>query len=376
MKTNPFTCSFLIALLVTACAPTPPPHSSKPDLRSGNYVLERSNEHFTPAQGQAGASDIARFLAGKPVRSGASLSQLQQSGDYQTYAGEMDHKWRNYAGPRILRQQNWSRSNISSVIGSPGTVLYPFGGPDLLHAVAMFPDSSNYVLLGLEPVGSVPSLESIQSSTVLGALPQFARSMDVELKIGYFITQEMRSNLTQATLHGVTPILLATIGLLDGQVHSVNSISAGGRSGVEIRFSIPGGGSKRVTYVSGDLSNGGFAGGYRSWVASNGGSVAYFKAASYLTHGDSFSAIRNHILSNCRAVLQDDSGIPYRHFDAAKWDSRLFGRYDSPIELFAKHRQADLQAAYNNSGGIPGINFGSGYHVRGSIANLQLYVRK
>lgn len=371
MKTNSRVIGLSFALLLAACAPVPPPRSQTPD-----NPLVHQPQSFTAAQGSASTTDIARFLAGKSVHSGAKLSQLQQTGNYQTYAGEMSHKWNRYAAYRVNRQQNWSRANVASAIGAPSTLLYPFGGPDLLHAIAMFPDTSNYVLLGLEPVGAVPSLEAIDSSHVLSALPQFARSMDVELKIGYFITQEMRGNLTQATLHGVTPILLATIGFLDGQVHSVNSISAGGRSGVEIRFAIPGGGSKRVTYVSGDLSNGGFTGAYRSWVASNGGSVAYFKAASYLTHNDGFSAIRNHVLSNCRAVLQDDSGIPYRSFDSSKWNVQLFGSYDRPIELFAKHQQNDLQGAYNASGGTPGINFGSGYHIRGSIANLQLYTRK
>lgn len=363
----------LLALIamIPSCSPVPPPRATV----THNPLLSQPAA-FTPAQGNASTTDIARFLAGKPVNHGAALSQLQQSGNYQVYASEMSKKWNNHAAPRINKQQNWSRAHIGSVIGAPSTLLYPFGGPDLLHAVAMFPDTSTYVLLGLEPVGNVPALESVDGHQVFAALPQFARSVDVQLKIGYFITKEMRGNLTQATLHGVTPILLATIGLLDGQVTHVSSISAGGKPGVSINFTLPGGGSKRVIYVSGDLSNGGFNGGFRSWVASNGGSIAYFKAASYLTHNDGFSAIRNHVLSNCRAVLQDDSGIPYRYYDSSKWDARLFGSYSSPIELFANHPQADLRAAYNASGGTPGIPFGSGYHYRGSNANLQLYIKR
>ena len=59
------------------------------------------------------------------------------------------------------------------MIGGGGTVYYPFGGPDLLHVSAMFPQARNYALMGLESVGEVPPLESLPPEEVLGALESF-----------------------------------------------------------------------------------------------------------------------------------------------------------------------------------------------------------
>ncbi|BCU77525.1 hypothetical protein [Luteolibacter sp. LG18] len=359
----------LLSLALAGCSPTP----SKPIITTGDPAAAEPPPVFAPASGTADVNDITLFLAGKAVHHGASLSQMQMTANYKSYSDSMRYRWRYYASRRTLKQSMWSDENLAPTIGSPGTLLYPFGGPDLLHAIGMFPHTSTYVLLGLEPAGSLPMLEGQDPGAVLGALSQLSRSVDTQLKVGYFITKDMRGDLANGPLQGVTPILLSTIGLMNGTVQNIQSLSAGGKPAVQIDFRIPGSGSKRVIYVSGDLSNSGFNGGYRSWLSSYGGSVAYFKAASYLMHDDGFSGIRNFVLSNCHAVVQDDSGIPFRYYSG--WQTKLFGSYDTPIELFANHGQADLRAAYAAAGPVPQVPFGSGYQVRGSNANLQLFKR-
>jgi hypothetical protein len=310
------------------------------------------------------------------VERGEALSRLQQTADYQGYALEVGRNWRVFAAGRTGKQRDWSAANVRPLTGDPRVLLYPFGGPDLMHAVALFPNASNYVLMGLEPAGGLPSLENQDASAVLGSLNRLGRAMDTQIKHGYFITKDMKGDLAGGPMPGVTPILLATLSLMDAYVQGVDSINAGGRNGVEIRFRLPGGGNRRAIYVSGDLSNGGFNSSYRSWLSSYGGSVAYFKAASYLMHDSGFSGIRDWVLGNCHAVVQDDSGIPYRNFDASKWDVRLFGNYEAPIELFAKHMQPDLKAAYDSTGGGPTVPFGSGYQIRDYNANLLIAVKK
>jgi len=359
--------SRLVLLLTLAgCSPLPP--ATKPGEAPPAPV-------FATVSGTADANDIALFLAGKPVHHGERLSQMQTGPDYKSYSDEMVYRWRYYSSARTARQSQWSDQYLAPTIGSPSTLLYPFGGPDLLHAIAMFPHTATYVLLGLEPTGSLPGLEANDPNAVANALKQLSRSMDTQLKVGYFITKDMRADLNNGPLQGVTPVLLASIGLLNGSVDNIQSISAGGKPAVQIDFRIPGAGSKRAIYVSGDLSNKGFSGGYAAWLHSYSGSVAYFKAASYLMHDDGFSGIRNFVLNNTKAVVEDDSGIPYRYFGNG-WETKLFGRYDTPIELFANHGQADLRAAYNAAGGAPEIPFGTGYQFRAANANLQLYRKR
>ena len=359
-----------LACLAASCGP------SKPPARGQTQIYDPNLETFSTVEGEATPNDIARFLAGRPVEHGASLSRLQQTADYQGHAMEIGRNWRVFAGPRTGKQRDWATANVRPLTGDPKVLLYPFGGPDLMHAVALFPNASNYVLMGLEPAGGLPALEGQDASAVLGSLNRLGKAMDTQIKHGYFITKDMKGDLAGGPMPGVTPILLATLSLMNAEVQNVQSINAGGRNGVEIQFRLPGGGNRRAIYVSGDLSNGGFNSSYRNWLSSYGGSVAYFKAASYLMHDSGFSSVRDWVLGNCRAVVQDDSGIPYRNFDASKWDVRLFGDYDAPIELFAKHMQPDLKAAYDATGGGPSVPFGSGYQIRDYNANLLIAVKK
>jgi hypothetical protein len=358
-----------LACLAASCGPSKPP-------RGQTQIYDPNLETFATVEGEASPNDIARFLAGRPVERGAALSRLQQTADYQAHAMEMGRNWRVFAAKRTGKQRDWSAANIRPLTGDPRVLLYPFGGPDLMHATALFPNASNYVLLGLEPAGGLPQLEGQDAGAIMGSLGRLGTAMDTQLKHGYFITKDMKGDLAGGPMPGVTPILLASLSLMDAEVQGVEPINAGGRSGVEIRFRLPGGGNRKATYVSGDLSNGGFNSSYRSWLSSYGGSVAYFKAASYLTHDSGFSGIREWVLGNCRAVVQDDSGIPYRYYDSSKWDVRLFGDYDRPIPLFAKHAQPDLKAAYEAIGGGPFIPFGSGYQIRDYNANLLIAVKK
>lgn len=359
----------LLPLLFTACA-------SKPEVKrdaAGNEITEP----FTVVSGQAGPTDIARFLAGRPVDRGAGLSQLQQSREYQAFARESMQKWNLRASRRVESQNVWQQSYIEPLIGSPRTVVYPFGGPDLLYVTAMFPDASRYILLGLEPSGNLPPLEQSEPAAVMQSLGRHAKSIETELLYGYFITKDMKTDFSNGPLQGVTPILLSALGYMNASVTRVQPTSAAGNPAVEIDFSLPGRGRKTMIYVSGDVSNKRFAGSYATWLSSAGsGSVAYFKAASYLMQDSGFSSLRNWVLANCRAVVQDDSGIPYSAFDQSQWGLHLFGNYTGPIDFFAKHNQTDLRAAYQTGGPFTELTFGSGYEMKASQANLMVAVRR
>ena len=354
--------ALLATLFLASCA------SDSITTSAERTPLNPAND-FKAANGEASYDDIARFLAGRPVKNGATLSKIQQtSGDYHTHAMNFDFEWRKFAAVRTDRQQIYYKDTLKPLLGSPSTIFYPFGGPDILYASAMLRSASTYILVGLESVGSVPDLESQNPSALLGRLTSV---MDEPLRHGYYITKEMR------VAPPVTPILLTSLGLMGARVTNVESINAGGYPGVQINFKAAGGGSKKVIYVEGNLSNSGFNSSFQSWLGSYGGSTAYFKAASYLMHDPAFSNVRGWVLANCKAVLQDDSGIPYKYYDSSTWNATLLGTYNAPIPFFAKWKQSDLASAYDSIGGQgPEIPFGSGYHLKMREANLQVFKRK
>lgn len=345
---------------------------SKPTAGQDPYP-EPPPASFQLVPGEAGPDDIGLFLAGMPVHRGTGLSRLQQTAEYQTHHREMGYMWR-YTRTRLNLMRSWSGSELAPVVGGGGAVLYPFGGPDLLHVSALFPQAKSYVLMGLEPVGDVPALEQLPPGEVLAALAAFRQAMRTQLVAGYFVTEEMRSELGRSVLRGVTPILLSTVALSGGQVESVSGMAASGKPGVGLQFRDAAGLRHSAFYVAGDLSNRGFDAGYRQWLAGQGGNVTYFKAASYLMHDDRFSQARDFFLSQSRVILQDDSGIPFRHF-AHGWSLRFYGNYERPIALFAKHQQNDLRQAFAMNPRGP-LEFGSGYQVNQWQGNLLLAVRQ
>jgi hypothetical protein len=54
------------------------------------------------------------------------------------------------------------------------------------------------------------------------------------------------------------------------------------------------------------------------------------KSASFLPHWRMSASIRDYILQNSNLVLQDDTGVPFRDFEASKWHVQLFGAYSHP----------------------------------------------
>jgi hypothetical protein len=92
-------------------------------------------------------------------------------------------------------------------------------------------------------------------------------------------------------------------------------------------------------------------------------------------HRETFSSIRNFILEHSDYVLQDDSGIPVRYFEEAKWNRQFYGSYIKPIDLFAVRYQPDLRQIYQSNPNIKNLGFGIGYKFDAD-ANLMLSISK
>ena len=99
------------------------------------------------------------------------------------------------------------------------------------------------------------------------------------------------------------------------------------------------------------------------------------KAASYLLHTPGFSKCRDFLLQNSSAVVQDDSGIPFRDFAAKDWNVRLFGTYPGTHGDFAKYNQPDLFSTYRSGAAVP-LDFAFGYQPDAGKAALMIATKR
>lgn len=389
-----------VALLATvACSerkstPTEPasPPASAPD--SATATRPTPPEPAAPAPvDTSDVQDVAAYLAGLPVKQSSELRSFTAQPAWQRFAADADKSWTNYDATRTHKIEAWAAQELDSVRRTSPIIFYPFSGPDLLNAATVFPQSDTYVLVGLEPVGTVPGQKSLESPKLYNAVKTSLWSV---LNFSFFRTNSMAVDLKSLELDGALPLILLFAARTQHQVTDVKYVrvspegqlmpadSADVKSklvpGVEVNMRNAQGHEQKVYYFSADLSDwklGQTKASILQYVRSLGPLTTYVKSATYLMHKSYFSQVRNLILDRSRYVLQDDSGIAMKYFQPADWQFIHYGTYRRPIPLFAKQYQPALTAAYRDSVNKPRpLPFGTGYNWRVNDSNLMLAKRK
>jgi hypothetical protein len=150
-----------------------------------------------------------------------------------------------------------------------------------------------------------------------------------------------------------------------------------GNKGVEIEFKTDSDQSRHTLYYFAvNLSNERLRENapFRAYISRLNAPTTFFKATSYMTHRADFSMIRDLVLSNSGAILQDDSGIPYRYFRPDWWSVELYGDYTRPYGSFRWLEQPELRRAYRASGPKP-LPMRIGYGYSKVVSNLLLATR-
>jgi hypothetical protein len=273
------------------------------------------------------------------------------------------------------------------------TMLYMFSGPDFLYAVTFFPSATTYVLSGREPVGAVPQLTGLPHPVVDLMLHNLEISLGSLLRISFFITKDMKTQLQGGPVYGTLPILYVFLARTGKTIHEVSFVSLdaegniemppapGDQSaaktyaqsaakGVKIVFSAGDGPNQTLYYFSTNLADDGVkSSGILQFCDRLGVADSFFKSASYLTFSGNFNKVRNFVLNRSATIVQDDSGIPLAYFDRKKWQLQPFGRYLGPISEFPACYQPAMEELFRK--GNPGpIDFGLGYRWRRNESNL------
>ena len=254
--------------------------------------------------------------------------------------------------------------------GLPETVVYPFGGGDLLSALTTYPGLNDVTTLSLEHVGDPRVIDVISASNLELALERVRRRVSglliwtestsenmIQLESGE-IPGQLAFFLVALAIHGQEPVGLRFFDLgADGSVQGITAEAIEARkakiatklnpvwkapsfsdafSNSEITFrkaSDPRATLRIHRHIAADLSNAGLRrdAAVLKYLQSKGRISAMTKAASYLLWSSDFSTICQYLLSNMEFMLSDSTGIPPRLSTAAGFEVLAYGRYTGPF---------------------------------------------
>jgi hypothetical protein len=338
--------------------------------------------------------DVARFLAGLPSKPGSPFAETEKDSAWVEHRRQFDAAWNRKEHDDLPGMRAFRKTELSDAAIAHSRIFYPFSGPDALVVTEFFPGSPSYVLVGLEPAGTLPPAERIKQKDLAGFLSTVRESVSSELGRSFFVTREMdrqfRGQVTDGLFLPILQLLVRTghtiLGYRYVRLDEAGSVIARpldyhapgkiGNKGVELQFRTDADNSlHRLLYLSVNLSDERLAQDpqFLKFLGTLRGVTTYLKATSYMLHRAEFSTIREQLLAVSGAVLQDDSGIPYRFF-GAPWKTRLFGDFDRPFGSFKWYQQPDLKKMYQSSAPKP-LSFRIGYGYGRVPSNLQFFTR-
>lgn len=331
----------------------------------------------------------AQLIAGVSNAAYAGSMTGEQTAAWTSYSKTAAADWNRLKHRYVDRISAW-RARYLRNAPATNAVFYPFSGPDATNPLAFFPDAGEYVLVGLEPAGCIPSKVEDFSPEYWPALRQ---GWQTAAAMGFFKTENMQRDLAEGPASGVLPVLLFLIARAGNSVVDVTPVgitpagaliasddkAATETRGLTIHFKDQRQRLRTLRYFALNLQNRRLdrKPGTTKYLRTLPPGGTLVKSASYLMHKRYFSTIRGIILDRSNVVIEDDSGIPFHYFlEPPVWDVRLFGAYDQPIDLFKTGWQEDLKAAYDARTGVEPLDFSIGYKWRPNESNLLLAVRR
>jgi len=316
-------------------------------------------------------------------------------------------------GPHIASYQQKYANEAKAFITAirppnvPKTLVYPFGGGDLLSALTTFPDATEITTMSLEhsgdprrigrglpPATLAKSLENVRKmiSGLLLYNDSKTESMQ-KLQVGE-IPGQLAFFAVALAVHGYEPVRLRFFRVeKDGTLHYIDDaeIAAAEKTNAkllrkgwvspdfsevfsmsEIEFRPIGGGPTRVhRHMGADLSDGFLSKdpSILRHLEAKGRVSTMTKAASYLLWRNDFSLIRDYLLKNMELMISDSTGIPPKFATAAGFTQETWGKFEKSFlgansehnadfaKLWASFPDRKLPFRYGYIDGSPGKHF-------------------
>jgi hypothetical protein len=391
-------CFLVFSILITSCS-SPAPKTEQTIITNDSLRLKDSLPPEKTVEQTIPVNDSLDELAGiiaATLSESKLFPQITSGSAYQNYRKEFSGRWKHFDSTRVTTLVLFQDSVLSKSLDSNSTLFYPFSGPDYLYAGRFFPRARHYVLVGLEPVGSLDALSKVKPDSLGGYFNALHTSLNAILKFSFFRTNSMEEDLRKEDLDGVIHVLLLFLkregnGIISCKPFQIDSLgqkiyyssfseqksSTSKSKGLEIQFVSVDQQVKVLDYLSVNLSDPALKKnqGLMAFIGKDSTCITYLKGASYLLHKAYFSRIRQSILTRSSAVVQDDSGIALHYFLSSnkKWKFQLYGQYTEPISMFRKLYQPSLDSLYQKQGAQP-LGFGIGYNFKDNNSNLMIAI--
>ena len=280
----------------------------------------------------------------------------------------------------------------------PTTVVYPFGGGDLLSALVTYPDARDITTISLEHAGDPTRLPKLEKKAQLKqSLLDFRASVSGLLALHDSTSENMRKlevggipgqlsmHMTGMTAHGYEPVSLKFFTLSDdGTIHYltqteidalapkkakkkrpswVDTDFSEAYSNMELTFRKAGDAKAPLVthrHFAWNLGDKGFKGStLEKHLLAKGKIVAMTKAASYLIWNSGFFGIRDYLLANMAWMVSDSTGIEPKAAKKAGFVQTTYGTYkgafleeaapgvnDQMLEMWEKQPRRKLPFRY------------------------------
>ena len=258
----------------------------------------------------------------------------------------------------------------------PKTVVYPFGGGDLVSALAVFPDATELTTISLEAAGDARTIDTISKAKLTSELDESALEIRLLYKSAYSATKAL-----QAASHSVVPgtVLFALAGLTvhdmeplslryfdieeDGALRYLTNEELDARAteyeatkrgktppknythywyeqdsafaNMEITYRPRGDASaapRTYRHIVANLDDPHMSKDNRvlKHLAAKGRVSVMTKGASFLLWYDDFSQIRDYLLKHVAWMISDASGIPPSFAGPAGFEQETYGEFTGP----------------------------------------------
>lgn len=251
--------------------------------------------------------------------------------------------------------------------GAPDKVVYPFGGGDLLGALATYPDATEYTTASLEHAADVRKIDRIAPYKLRSELGRYRAYLAKLFEKAHSRTDNLDAGsksdfpgqivfaLVALEVHGYAPTSLryfrfqpdGTLAYLaqDAIDTQVAKAKAQGKDpdevvfgNMELRFKKKGDSSAKTKLLRHVVFN------LDDWhmkadpsflrhLESKGKCSMMTKAATHLLWLDSFSVVRSYLLDHMDFMIGDSTGVPPRVAKAAGFVQDTYGTFVGPAEF-------------------------------------------